>query len=344
MAACCRTPCFQQQRNSCNIVSHYGYTNTICNGSCIAKQHGHVAICRPMSQSHTTRESRVLGLLPRATSRDEEPAMYTDSFEEEGAVKSQLQTLMYPDKKELPSDFEMPIWDHLEELRERVMAGALAAGIAVLTCFAFSKDLVVFLEAPVAEQGVRFLQLSPGEFFFTTLKVGGYSGILLSAPTVLYEIIAYIVPGLTTSERRFLAPVVFGSSILFYIGLAFSYEILTPAALTFFVSYADGAVESLWSIDQYFEFVLTLMLSTGLSFQIPVIQVMLGQLGIVSSQAMFSQWRFVVVGATIVAAVLTPSTDPFTQTLLAAPLIGLYMGGAGVVSLIENSRDKDQYV
>lgn len=67
---------------------------------------------------------------------------------------------------------QMPIWDHLEELRERVLVGALAAGIAVLTCFAFSKDLVVFLEAPVASQGVRFLQLSPGEFFFTTLKVG----------------------------------------------------------------------------------------------------------------------------------------------------------------------------
>lgn len=121
--------------------------------------------------------------------------------------------------------------------------------------------------------------------------------------------------------------------------LAFSYEILTPAALKFFVSYADGAVESLWSIDQYFEFVLVLMLSTGLSFQVPVIQVMLGQLGIVTSEAMYSQWRFVVVGATVAAAVLTPSTDPFTQLLLAAPLVGLYMGGAAVVRLIEQRRE-----
>ena len=253
---------------------------------------------------------------------------------------SSVRDMLYPEPNELPSDFEMPIWDHLEELGERVLAGAAAAAIAVLACFVWSKDLVVFLEAPVAEQGVRFLQLSPGEFFFTTLKVGGYSGILLAAPTVLYEIIAYVVPGLTLSERKFLAPVVFGSSILFYIGLIFSYEILTPAALTFFVSYADGAVESLWSIDQYFEFVLTLMLSTGLSFQIPVIQVMLGQLGIVSSSAMFSQWRFVVVGATIAAAVLTPSTDPFTQSLLAAPLIGLYMGGAAVVRVLENRKNE----
>jgi sec-independent protein translocase protein TatC len=76
-----------------------------------------------------------------------------------------------PPEEELPDDFEMPIWDHLDELRERVLVGGLAAAAAVLTCFLFAKDLVVFLEAPVAAQGVRFLQLSPGEFFFTTIKV-----------------------------------------------------------------------------------------------------------------------------------------------------------------------------
>ncbi|GAB4816971.1 hypothetical protein N2152v2_004017 [Parachlorella kessleri] len=253
-------------------------------------------------------------------------------------AREAVNAFLYPDPEELPDDFEMPIWDHLDELRERVLVAAAAAGLAVCACFLFAKDLVVFLEAPVAQQGVRFLQLSPGEFFFTTLKVGGYAGLLIAMPTVLYEIIAYVVPGLTKAERQFLAPIIFGSSILFYLGLFFSYEILTPAALSFFVSYADGAVESLWSIDQYFEFVLVLMLSTGLAFQVPVIQVMLGQLRIVSSEQMFSQWRFVVVGATIAAAVLTPSTDPFTQTLLAVPLIGLYMGGAGVVRLLEQRR------
>jgi sec-independent protein translocase protein TatC len=117
-------------------------------------------------------------------------------------------------------------------------------------------------------QGVKFLQLSPGEFFFTTLKVSGYVGLLVATPTVMYEIVAYVVPGLTLNERKTLGPIVFGSSILFYLGLLFSYEILTPAALTFFVSYAEGAVESFWSIDQYFEFVLVLMLSTGLAFQV----------------------------------------------------------------------------
>lgn len=85
--------------------------------------------------------------------------------------KTSIQKFLYPEPEDLPDDFSMPIWDHLDELRERVIVAALAAATAVLTCFCFSKDLVVFLEAPVAQQGVRFLQLSPGEFFFTTIKV-----------------------------------------------------------------------------------------------------------------------------------------------------------------------------
>lgn len=185
--------------------------------------------------------------------------------------------------------------------------------------------------------------------------MAGYSGLLLAAPTVLYEMVAYLVPGLTKSEKKILSPIIFGSSILFYIGyrinlflltiillfsLLFSYEVLTPAALNFFVAYANGAVESLWSIDQYFQFVLVLMLSTGLAFQVPVLQVLLGQSGLVTSKQMFSQWKYVVVGATIAAAVLTPSTDPFTQSLLAVPLIALYLGGASAVGVLESNRNK----
>jgi sec-independent protein translocase protein TatC len=296
-------------------------------------------VAHPRAESsYSSTSSTPRSVVTRASStpeQDTEPASSSSS------TSTDLQKFLSPNPAELPGDFEMPIWDHLEELRERVMAGAIAGASAVAICFLYSKDLVLFLEAPVAEQGVRFLQLSPGEFFFTTLQVGGYSGILLAAPTILYEIAAYVVPGLTKSERQFLAPIIFGSSLLFYVGVAFGYEVLSPAALKFFVSYSDGAVESLWSIQEYFKFVLTLMLSTGLSFQLPVIQILVGQLGLVSSSQMFAQWRFVVVGATVAAAVLTPSTDPFTQTLLALPLIGLYLGGAGVVRLIEGRRDSD---
>ena len=261
------------------------------------------------------------------------------SVPDEQTQTETVRSFLYPGEDELPDDVEMSIWEHLDELRDRalVSSGAVAAGI--LLCFYFAKDLVIFLEKPVSDMGVRFLQLGPGEYFFTTVKVAGYTGILLAAPVVLYEIIAYVLPGLTKNERKVLGPIVLGSSVLFYIGIYFAYLILTPAALKFFVGYANGAVESLWSIDQYFEFVLVLLFSTGLSFQVPVIQLLLGQTGIVSSKQMLSAWKFVIVGSVVAAAVLTPSTDPFTQMLLAIPLMSLYFGGAALVGAVERERE-----
>ncbi|KAL2899109.1 Sec-independent protein translocase protein TATC chloroplastic [Bienertia sinuspersici] len=99
-----------------------------------------------------------------------------------------------------------------------------------------------------------------------TIWVSGYCGLLLGSPVIHYEIITFVVPSLTEAERRFLSPIVLGSFVLFYAGITFSYFVLTPAALTFFANYAQGVVESLCSIDQYFEFVLIVMFSTGLSF------------------------------------------------------------------------------
>ncbi|XP_040259749.1 sec-independent protein translocase protein TATC, chloroplastic isoform X1 [Aegilops tauschii subsp. strangulata] len=254
-------------------------------------------------------------------------------FQDVEEDQSSLYNFLYPSKELLPDDKEMSIFDHLEELRARIFISVLAVGASIIGCFAFSKDIIKILEAPVSVQGVRFLQLSPGEFFFTTLKVSGYCGLLIGSPIILYEIIAFVLPGLTKDERKFLGPIVLGSSVLFYLGILFSYTVLAPAALNFFVNYAEGAVESIWSIDQYFEFVLVLLFSTGLSFQVPVIQLLLGQVGLVSSEQMLSIWRYVVVGAVVAAAVLTPSTDPLTQMLLAGPLLGLYLGGAWMVRL-----------
>jgi sec-independent protein translocase protein TatC len=127
--------------------------------------------------------------------------------------------------------------------------------------------------------------------------------------------------------------VVLGSSVLFGAGLVFAYLLLIPAALKFFISYGADVVEQLWSIDKYFEFVLLLLFSTGLAFQIPIIQLLLGNLNIVSSERMVSGWRYVIMGAVILGAVLTPSTDPLTQSLLAGAVLALYFGGIGLVKL-----------
>jgi len=233
---------------------------------------------------------------------------------------------------ELPDEVEMSLFDHLEELRRRVFYALIGVVVGIIGCFVFVRSIVSWLEIPA--KGVKFLQIAPGEFFFVSLKVAGYSGILVASPFIIYQVIQFVLPGLTRRERRLIGPIVLGSSILFFVGLAFSYIALVPAALNFFISYGGDVVEQAWSIEKYFELVLLLMLSTGLAFQIPVIQLLLGILGIVSSTQMLSGWRYIVLGAAILGAVLTPSTDPVTQSLLGGAVLFLYFSGIGAVKLL----------
>lgn len=233
---------------------------------------------------------------------------------------------------QLPEEVEMSLFDHLEELRQRIFYALIAVVLGIVGCFIAVRPIVQLLEVPA--QGVKFLQLAPGEYFFVSMKVAGYSGLLVASPFVVYQIVQFVLPGLTRRERRLIGPVVLGSTILFAAGLAFAYSLLIPAALNFFINYGEGVVEQLWSIDRYFEFVLLLLFSTGLAFQIPIIQVLLGLLGIVSSAQMLSGWRYVILAAVVLGAILTPSTDPLTQSLLAGAVLGLYFGGVGMVKLL----------
>jgi len=235
---------------------------------------------------------------------------------------------------EAPDDVEMSIFDHLEELRWRIFYSLIAAVLGIVLCFFAVTPLVQLLEIPA--QGIKFLQLSPGEYFFVTLKVAGYSGLILASPFIVYQIVCFVLPGLTRREKRLLAPVVLGSGVLFLAGLLFAYFALIPAALQFFISYGADVVEQAWSIERYFEFILLLMFSTGLAFQIPIIQVILGVLKIVSSERMASAWRYVILAAAVLGAIITPSTDPLTQSLLAGAVLALYFGGIGLVKLTGN--------
>ncbi len=232
---------------------------------------------------------------------------------------------------ELTDDVEMSLFEHLEELRLRLFFCLIAAFVAIVACFFAVRPIVNLLEVPA--QGVKFLQLAPGEFFWVSFQVAGYSGLIVSSPFILYQIIRFVLPGLTRRERKLLGPVVIGSGVLFFAGLGFSYVALVPAALNFFINYGADVVEQAWSIERYFEFVLLLMFGTGLVFQVPVLQLILAQLGIVSSRQMLSGWRYVILAAAILGAVITPSTDPVTQSLLGGAVLGLYFGGIGVVKL-----------
>jgi sec-independent protein translocase protein TatC len=148
-------------------------------------------------------------------------------------------------------------------------------------------------------------------------------------------LLLYLIPGLTKNERDIILPVSFGSGILFFTGLIFSYFLLVPAALRFFISYGSEVVEPFWSFDQYFDFIAILLFATGLAFQIPAIQIVLGLLGIVTGEKMLAAWKYVTVISTIIAAIITPSTDPVTQILLSTALLSLYLGGSGFVILLK---------
>lgn len=237
---------------------------------------------------------------------------------------------------EIPDDKEMSIFDHLEELRWRIFYSLIAVFVAIIGCFFFVNPIVSLLQKPA--QSIKFIQLAPGEYFFVSLKVAGYSGLIVAAPFILYQITMFVLPGLTRRERRLLGPLVLGSSVLFLLGLAFAYVALIPAALNFFISYGADVVEQFFSIERYFEFVLVLLFCTGIAFQIPVIQALLGALQIVSSERMLAGWRYVILGGAILGAVLTPSTDPLTQSLLAGAVLGLYFSGIGIVKLIEKTQ------
>jgi sec-independent protein translocase protein TatC len=233
---------------------------------------------------------------------------------------------------EFPGEVEMTLIEHLEELRSRLFISLIAVVLGILACFVFVNRIVEILEIPAGP--VTFLQLAPGEYFFVSMKVAAYSGLLVSTPFLLYQLARFVLPGLSVKERRILGPIVLGSSVLFAGGLVFAHQLLIPAALRFFISYGAGVVDQAWSIDRYFEFVLLLLFSTGLAFQVPILQAILGAIGIVSSGQMFKAWRYVVLGAVVAGAILTPSTDPLTQSLLAGAVTVLYLLGIGLVKVM----------
>jgi sec-independent protein translocase protein TatC len=239
------------------------------------------------------------------------------------------------------TDAEMSLSDHLEELRQRVFWGVAILLTSIVSCVISVKQIVKLLQEPAL--GIKFLQFAPGEYFFVSIKVAIYTGLILSSPFLLYQIVLFVLPGMTQKERKNILPIIFGALILFGVGVAFGYFVLVPAALNFFINYGTEVVEPFWSFEQYFEFILILLFSTGLAFQLPVIQVILGILKILSAETMLSVWRYVILCSTIVGAILTPSVDPVTQILMSSIVIILYFFGAGIVLLVEKSRSNIGY-
>ena len=230
------------------------------------------------------------------------------------------------------SDIQMPLMEHIEELRQRLTKSCLFFIMTTSISFINVKDISTFLQKPA--EGIKFLQLAPGEYFFSSIKISAYVAFIISTPFITYQIVLFILPGLKNKEIKFFLPILTVSIILFFIGIYFSYKVLAPAALVFFMNYGAEIVEPMWSFEQYFDFLLLLLFSTGLAFQIPVIQLICGILNIISSKEMYASWRYILLMSTIIGAILTPSTDPVTQLLLSLAILLMYFTSIFILLLL----------
>jgi len=230
------------------------------------------------------------------------------------------------------NQLEMPIVEHLEELREKLLISTIIFIFITIICFIEIKNIIYFLQEPA--NGIKFLQLAPGEYLFSSIKIAIYTGILFSLPITIYQFISFIVPGLTNKEINYIIPIIISSITLFFIGITFSYKILIPAAIQFLLNYGSDIIEPIWSFEEYFNFIILLLLSTGISFQIPIIQVILGLFNIISSKQMLKYWKYTIFIATILGAIITPSTDPITQIFISSAIVFLYFIGCIILKFL----------
>ena len=227
----------------------------------------------------------------------------------------------------------MPIIDHINELKSRMLISIVVFLAISIICLFYTKEITVILQKPAL--GIKFLQLAPGEYLFVSMKASIYLAIIISTPFTLYQILLFILPGLTKKESSYLVPILLGSISLFFIGTFFSYNFLIPVTLRFLITYGSDIIEPIWSFEEYFNFVALIIFSTGISFQIPVIQIILGISNIVKWENMLENWKYITFISTILGAVITPSTDPLTQICMTTTILLLYFGGIFIVIAIK---------
>ncbi|MBX3687915.1 twin-arginine translocase subunit TatC [Dokdonella sp.] len=224
---------------------------------------------------------------------------------------------------------QQPLISHLIELRERLLK-AVAAVLLVLVCLLpFANKLYGWLALPLVRhlpQGGTMIATEVASPFFTPLKLAFFVALFIAIPVVLYQLWAFVAPGLYRHEKRLAVPILVSSVLLFYLGCAFAYFFVLPAVFTFMTHIAPAGVAVMPDISHYLSFVLGLFFAFGLCFEVPVVLVILVVLGMVSIEQLASSRRYAIVGAFAIAAVLTPP-DVLSQVMLAVPMILLYEVG-----------------
>ena len=225
------------------------------------------------------------------------------------------------------ADTPMPLTAHLAELRLRLIWCLLALTVGFIVCYAFSDKIVAALQFPPTLVGppvkVPLQIIAPAEAFMTYIKVGLLAGLFLVLPVILHQLWKFVAPGLLEHEKKYTVPFLVGSAGLFYGGGVIFYLVL-PFIIHFLLSFATGDIRALLSVGYYVTFCVRLMIAFGLVFQLPIVVVFLTQLGLLSSRLLIRYFRHSVVLIFIVAAVLTPTTDPLSLLFMVLPMLLLY--------------------
>jgi sec-independent protein translocase protein TatC len=216
----------------------------------------------------------------------------------------------------------MSILEHLRELRSRLLKATVALAVTTLLTSYFAGDIIKFLIQPY---GNKLQTLGPTENVITYFRVALLSGAALAMPVIVYQILAFVIPGLTRAERRWLYISVPFTTLLFIIGILFAWLVMVPSAVGFLANFRPDLFLNEWTAKEYISFVVSVAFWIGVSFQTPLVTFILAKVGLVTPGFLARNWRFAVVVIAVVAAVITPTVDPFNMALLMLPLLGLYV-------------------
>lgn len=234
-------------------------------------------------------------------------------------------------------DTPLPLTLHLAELRTRIFRILIAVVLGAAACWSYREETFALLLRPalhaLAPEGGRLQALAPGEIFFTYIQCALLVGFVIALPVVFWQVWAFVAPGLYASEKRLALPFVLVSTLLFLGGAAFGYAVVFPIMFTFFSSFQNQYVEAAWTMREVFSFTVQMFLAFGVAFELPVLVFFLAAAGLVDARQLLAGFKYAVLGAFVLSAVLTPTPDVVTQTLLAGPLILLYLLGVGAAWL-----------
>ncbi len=231
--------------------------------------------------------------------------------------------------EEITDDGTMSLTAHLAELRSRIIKSLLSIVAGSCITYFFLDEITNFLTQPVG----KLYYMQPGEAFFTYLKIDIVAGFLIALPVVFFHVWRFFLPALTQSERAVLGLIVPTSVILFFAGLAFSFFLILPTALKFFMGFSSDNLQTMFSFQNYFDFVIMFVLPFGFVFQMPLIITVLGKLGILTSEFLGKYRRIIFFLSFIIGALVT-SPDVFTQVAVAIPVMFLYEAGYLIVKYI----------